>query len=417
MYFCRLHLKFNGMKKVAFIHNSFPAGGAERITIDIARFLCSTGEYDKTVVYATHINTSLFPNSDNSHHIFENNSSVNRLQYDNFIEVRYIPSQAFARKRAKAVEEYVLEDGVDVLVQVGKKLAGIEGVKARTGCKVVLASHGEVFWQRYAIMHRRQSRKLLWELAYKKKYGDGTKAMAMAVARSWDEYKSCDAYTVLCEAYKRELEAAFDRLGNGTQSHVWAIENPERVVEEPTLEKEKLILFCGRMENWSKRIDRFLRIWAKVQDKMPSWRVELVGDGPDKESLERLSKELSLERLEFKGFDSNVSAYYRRASVVVMTSQTEGWPLALSEGQAHGCIGVAFNCSAGVEEILSSCGFLVEAFNEDEYATILLQIASMKEDDLSRIRINSINKRKQYAPELIASKWKRLFDSLCNESI
>jgi glycosyltransferase involved in cell wall biosynthesis len=192
-------------------------------------------------------------------------------------------------------------------------------------------------------------------------------------------------------------------------------------VPSPVLDKEKMILFCGRFENWSKRIDRLLRIWAEVQDRMPEWRLVLVGDGPDMGGIRELAERLALKRISFEGRRSDVFAYYDRASVVCLTSQTEGWPLALSEGQARGCIGVAFGCTAGVREILSPSGengYIVRPFDEKEFATALLEIASSDEDALRRIRINGMEKRRQYLPEIIAQKWKVLFDKLMhNEDI
>ena len=44
--------------RVAFVHGRFPAGGAERITIDIARYLKGVGGYE-IYVYATRIYENL----------------------------------------------------------------------------------------------------------------------------------------------------------------------------------------------------------------------------------------------------------------------------------------------------------------------------------------------------------------------
>jgi glycosyltransferase involved in cell wall biosynthesis len=100
-----------------------------------------------------------------------------------------------------------------------------------------------------------------------------------------------------------------------------------------------------------------------------------------------------------------------------MTSETEGWGLALSEAQARGCIGIAFECTEGVAEILKpdgECGFLVTPFDEDVYAETLVRIAYMTEEEQMRIRRNAVNKRLQYTPELIAEKWRLLFDRLAS---
>lgn len=393
LYICRLTLNDVSVQ-IAFVHNSFPAGGAERITLDIAKYLSSFDSTYKVFVYATHIGE--FPED-----------------IPSCLTVRKIPSQAVLSRRSKAIEALIVQDKVDILVEVTKSLYDIEGIRSRTGVKVVLACHGEVFWQRYAIMHRRQKKALLWSLVYKRKYADGTFALEKARKRTLYDYRNCDAYTVLCDDYKCQLER--DLHIDSLSSHVTVIENPERALNIPMLEKENIILFCGRFENWSKRIDRLMRIWSKVQGKLPEWTLILVGDGPDMKKIRAQAQELALERVIFEGKKADVRPYYNIASVVCLTSQTEGWPLALSEGQAYGCIGVAFDSTAGIREILSpsgQCGFLVKPFDEDEYADVLLRIASLSSEESLQIRENGIEKRRQYRPEIIARKWKSLFDNL-----
>lgn len=392
-----------GMSRIAFVHNRFPAGGAERITIDIALYLSSFEGYE-VFVYASRISDFLMTDE------------IRRV-----ITLRQIPTQAFPAKRAKEIEKLIVADGIDVLVQVTKAVPGIEGIRSRTGVKTVVSCHGEPFWQRYAIVYRRQRgifRKLMWRLYNRKRYEDGTLAMKKAVARTLKEYHGCDAYTVLCEPYKIETAAG---LGiDPASSHIHAIENPEHPVADVNYEKEKMILFCGRFENWSKRIDRLLRIWAKVQDRMEDWKLVLVGNGEDWDMITGMAEGLSLKRISFEGMRNNVADYYRKASVVVLTSETEGWPLALTEAQAQGCIAVAFDCSSGVKEVLAGdagCGFVVPSFDEDAYAETLLHIASLDREEEMTVRKNAVAKSLLFAPEIIAEKWKVLFDGLCRESV
>lgn len=386
------------MVTVAFVHNRFPAGGAERITIDIARYLKDVGGY-RVYVYTTRVNQMLMTE-----------------ELDEILTIRHIPSQAIQVRRSAAVEKLIEIDGVDILVQVGKALKGIDGIRRRTGCKSVVACHGEPFWQRYVITHRRKKgliRRTMWMLFNKRRYEKGNLAMRKAVQRTMVDYLNSDAYIVLCEPYIKQVT---DVLGyDPATSHIYAIENSDLPVQDICWKKDNIIMFCGRFENWSKRIDRLLRIWGKVQDKLPQWSLQLVGDGPDAPMLRKMAEELGLERISFEGMQKDVGRYYDKASVVAMTSETEGWGLALSEAQARGCIGIAFECTSGVAEILQpdgECGFLVPPFDEEAYAETLLRIASMTEEEQMRIRRNAVNKRLQYTPELIAEKWRLLFDRL-----
>ena len=386
------------MTRIAFVHNSFPAGGAERVTIDIARHLKSVGGYE-VFVYATRLTEELRPED-----------------LDSLLTLRLIPSQAIQSRRSRQIERLIVADGVNLLVTIGKSLYDIQGIKERTGVKVILACHGEPFWQRHIITHRRQKglfRRMLWYVYNKRRFADGTLAMQMAMQRTMIDYLQCDAYTVLCDSYKTELLTALNL--DHADNHIHTIKNPEYPVRHVCYDKEKMILFCGRLENWSKRVDRLLRIWSTIQHQLPDWRLTIVGDGPADEMLRNMTQELKLERIHFEGRQKDVARYYRDASIVCLTSETEGWPLALTEAQSHGCIGVAFGATSGIKEILSphgECGFIVPSFNEDAYADTLIQIAHLSKEEEHAIRKRTVEKRLQYAPHIIAEKWRELFDFL-----
>jgi hypothetical protein len=61
----------------------------------------------------------------------------------------------------------------------------------------------------------------------------------------------------------------------------------------------------------------------------------------------------------------------------------------------------------------------VPAFDEREYAETLVRIAQLSEDEKLRIRKNSVEKRLKYSPDVIAEKWRKLFDHITssNENI
>ena len=332
-----------------------------------------------------------------------------------------IPSQAIQSRRSRHIERLIVANGIDILVSVGKSIYDIDGIRMRTGVRTILACHGEPFWQRHIITHRRQKgliRRILWHTFNKRRFADGTLAMQMAITRTMKDYLQCDAYTVLCDSYRSELITALDI--DPTDNHIHIIENPERPVDQVCYEKEKMILFCGRLENWSKRVDRLLRIWSTIQHQLTDWRLVIVGNGPADEMLREMAKELKLERISFEGRKRDVAHYYRKASTVCLTSETEGWPLALTEAQAQGCIGVAFGATSGIKEILSphgECGFIVPRFNERAYADTLIHIAHLNEKEEYSIRRKSVEKRLQYAPHIIAEKWRVLFDSLSNHHV
>ena len=109
--------------RIAFVHGRFPAGGAERITIDIARYLKGVGGYE-VFVYTSRLNEGMMP-----------------AGLEDILTIRKLPSQAVQSNRSKAIEEFIKENGIDILVQVTKPVSGIEGIRQRTGCKTIVACY------------------------------------------------------------------------------------------------------------------------------------------------------------------------------------------------------------------------------------------------------------------------------------
>jgi glycosyltransferase involved in cell wall biosynthesis len=307
-----------------------------------------------------------------------------------------------------------VEDSIDVLVQVVHKVYDVEGIKQRTGVKVVMSNHGEPFWQRYRFSAKKAARNpLAWKLYLRFVYECCGRAMKKAIRQTEINYKSCDAYTVLCDSYKSTI---CRRLGlDELESHIVVIGNSEPAVADVCFDKEKLIMYCGRIYNSTKRVDRLLRIWKFVQDEMPDWKLVIVGDGSDRPAVERQIRDQKIERVSITGWIADVASYYRRASVCCLTSQTESWGLTLTEAQVNGVIPVAFGCSAGVRSILEPSGvngYIVPPYDEKKYADTLLHIAHMADEQLLELRKNVVAKATEYSVDTVGTKWKDLFDSL-----
>lgn len=382
---------------IAFVHTVFPGGGAERVTKDIASgILKSSPEGYSFFVYTPSVRKDILTG-----------------EYLGCFKGIYEYSY---KDEAAEIEALVVRDKIDVVVQIARRLKGIEGIRERTGCKVILANHGEPFHLRYEIIHRRQRklwRKLLWKMGLRYIYEDLGYAMRKAVKSCLRDYRSCDVYTVLCEDYKARI---CEVLGlSVADAHIVAINNSEPVVDDVCYVKEKMFLFAGRFEQFSKRVDRLMRIWGMVQERLSDWRLVLAGDGYDLQMIKDMAAEMNLKNVEFVGFQEDMSPLYRTASVLCLTSQTEGWGLCLTEAQANGVIPVAFASTAAVRYILSpdgENGFLVENFDEEEFASVLVRLAEADDDYIQQLRRNVVSKAKTYAPDVIAAQWKAVFNSL-----
>jgi glycosyltransferase involved in cell wall biosynthesis len=82
-------------------------------------------------------------------------------------------------------------------------------------------------------------------------------------------------------------------------------------------------------------------------------RLVILGEGPERDGLERLIRELGLERdVYLAGFVSNPFAWMRRAKVFASSSLTEGCPNALMQALACGTAVISTDCVGGSGEVL-----------------------------------------------------------------
>lgn len=374
---------------IAFTHAGFPGGGAERVTKDIANYLSKFGNKYKVYVFTKHIATDL-------------------LTTDHTVNIKLEKTHNHSTEEIIGLIE---KHHIDILVQSSFPLKGIRKIKKRTGVKVIFTSHEEPFWKRYT-KQRGFFQKLIYSLTPKSQRDSFRYRQAVRWTQS--AYNSADIFTVLCDEYKEIIRK---ELNLGDCHHIVSIENPEYLVENINYNKEKIILYSGRLDQMSKQLDKLLRIWQRIQCRLPDWKLIISGDGQDKTLLHNEAERLKLERCDFIGQQNDMRQWYDKASIVCLTSRTEGWPLCMTEAQAHGCIGIAFGCTAGVENILSSdgdkvCGFIVPPYDEDKYAETLIYITELPQIEQESIRRNAVLKRSRYVPETIAEKWRLLFESL-----
>ncbi|MEG1575026.1 MAG: glycosyltransferase, partial [Bacteroidales bacterium] len=200
--------------------------------------------------------------------------------------------------------------------------------------------------------------------------------------------------------------------GETTKFHT--LTNPSMNSANGYFEKDKTLLFVGRLENIQKHIDWLLMIWREVEPLFPDWKLMIVGDGPDKGMLMNMASKYGLKRVVFCGYTKNPALYYQKAQILCLTSTSEGWGLVLADAQSFGCAAIAFDCSAGVREILSpqnENGVLVTPFNTGEYVQKLSEL--MRNDMMRRnIQENGYESVKRFSPRNTVRQWEDLITKL-----
>ena len=106
------------------------------------------------------------------------------------------------------------------------------------------------------------------------------------------------------------------------------------------------------------------------------WRLEIAGNGPDREMLERLAAELGIaDRVRYLGFVSRgteLRDLYRHATVLALPSAYEGLPMVLLEAMSCGTPVVGSEIAAIAEVIdHDRTGLLVPVGAPDRLAACL----------------------------------------------
>jgi glycosyltransferase involved in cell wall biosynthesis len=104
------------------------------------------------------------------------------------------------------------------------------------------------------------------------------------------------------------------------------------------------------MNTPAKNHDLFLRAASRLKEKFPETEFLLVGDGPLREQLEKLSRDLGLQRqVRFLGDRSDISAILASMDISVLASSTESLSNVMIESMAAGVPVVATAVGGNVE--------------------------------------------------------------------
>jgi sugar transferase (PEP-CTERM/EpsH1 system associated) len=119
-----------------------------------------------------------------------------------------------------------------------------------------------------------------------------------------------------------------------------------------------------------------LRAVRLVTNTLPTFELDLVGDGPSRVELESLARALELgSHVRFLGYREDVGALLASADFFVLSSISEGLSLALLESMAAGLPVVATDVGGNREVVVpGDTGYLVPARSADALAAAMMTL-------------------------------------------
>ena len=213
---------------------------------------------------------------------------------------------------------------------------------------------------------------------------------------------------VLSEGYIKTFKDSY-KLHD--YSNIISIPNPSRYDNKEEINfsnKSKVVLFVGRLELESKRVDRLLDVWKNINNS-EGWTLKIVGDGPCRQDLEQKVVSEDIKNVMFLGQQNDIPSFYKEASVIALTSSYEGQSLCFLEGIQFGTIPIAFDVSIGNKEILQpiSNDLLITPFDIKEYSDQLNRIINDK-DYRKNLFNKTLDESHKYSLESIGMIWEKL---------
>ena len=230
-------------------------------------------------------------------------------------------------------------------------------------------------------------------------------------------YRHTDLYQVLSPSYV-PLFSNFTGIKHPdhlmVQTNPVTLDSTDFVYSFP--KKQKEIIYLGRIDYNQKRVYRVIDTWARLEKKFPDWKLTIVGDGVERKNVEKLVADYDLKHVSFEGFQQP-KPYCERASILLLTSEYEGFPLVLAECMSFGVIPVVYDSYSAVRDIIDDGkdGVVIlyekNGYDADKAAGMLVQV--MQNDSLREMMAHAANeKSKAYSVERIYQEWMRTLTSL-----
>jgi O-methyltransferase len=222
-------------------------------------------------------------------------------------------------------------------------------------------------------------------------------------------YPNLDAVTALTQQTADDYRELLNR-----ETRVEAIPNGVRGRSGPPAELEaKVVVSAGRM-TLQKGFDRLLPVWAAVSERHPDWELRLYGEGRRERDLAQQIQRLGLDgRARLMGYTPRLGDELAAASIYVMSSRYEGFPMVLLEAMSAGLPVVSYDCPTGPAEIVGQGvdGYVVPDGDEEALAGAITELI---EDPAKRRAFGAaaVEKAARYEPDAVLARFEALLEEL-----
>lgn len=370
------------MKKVSILSLHLGYGGIEKSVAALANMLCEKYEVEIACSYKL-FEKSVFPVSDKVSIKYLTDVQPNRKEFKKAV-------------RSKNIIKIFKEGLYAIKVLIKRRSSMIKYIK-KCDSDVVIATR-DIFDEWLGDYGKEETLKIGWEHNH---YHNNFK-YASNITRS---NKKLD-YLVLVSNSLREFYSK--ELVNSKCECVYIPNVIESIPDKSASLNNKRLVSVGRLSPEKGFMD-LLKIFTLLHKDYPDWKLDIVGDGVEKEKMERFIEEYDLQKfVTLHGFRDKdyIDKLLHESSIYLLTSYTESFGIVLIEAMSHGVPCIAFDSAEGARELIQSGknGYLIK---NRSYTAFIKKVSDLIENKEERKRIGKVSKEgvKQYTCEVVSKQW------------
>lgn len=194
------------------------------------------------------------------------------------------------------------------------------------------------------------------------------------------------------------------------QGKITSIPNPVTLQVKEKINKEKRILFVGRLSA-EKQPFLLLKIWKCLQNNLLDYHLDIVGEGKLRPFLERYAVKHNIRNVHFYGKQDPIK-YYEKATLFFMTSSYEGMPLTILEAMSFQCVPIVFDSFPTVHDLIDNNknGLLIPSFDIDEFVNQAINLLN-DEVRIREMQYCCERKVKKFSLVETIQQWETLFNT------
>ena len=334
-----------------------------------------------------------------------------QLNLSDQCDLLFLSHPVLSIQNIKKLREYILTHQIEVLINqwvVPFYVTMVWKIATHgTNCQVYSVHHGSPDTNMHIQSLKRKVESGTWYL--KGVYGLVREVSRLSLAFC---IKNSHKFILLSPAFVPIVQK-FSRVKHPNK--FLSIPNPISMpLPDEDVSKEKEIIYVGRIEYNQKRTDRVVDIWRELEPMYPDWKLTIVGDGDDRDDLQKRIHEYGLKRVTITGF-VNPMNHYRRASILLLTSDYEGFGLVIAEAMSQGVVPVVYNSFESAKDLITDGynGVLVDKPFAVPTFIKAMQALMDKMDYWNTLSQNGKSVSKNFSVHNVVKKWYQLMGKSC----